>query len=127
MLILGEYTNNDGPFLDDYFLVFVTRAGQSYRASFYCEGRDEFVEAFGTNFGASIVFALVGSTDFASSVLWPSELAGKPLYEFADVPPQGKVGKALHWLRFGSKSVTYSEVVSAALRKREIESGALQK
>jgi len=38
--VIGEFTNDHGPAMDDYFLVFVTRE-QFFEAFFYANGLDE--------------------------------------------------------------------------------------
>jgi hypothetical protein len=44
--LIGEFTNQSGPAMDDYFLVFL-RSGENgwYDASFYCEGREDVWKA----------------------------------------------------------------------------------
>ena len=44
--LIGEYTNSDGPFWDDYFFVFLTAKENGWhQASFYANGRDEVLAA----------------------------------------------------------------------------------
>ena len=44
---IDEATNQNGPFTDDCFLRFVTDRDSWYEASFYADGRDAFLAAFG--------------------------------------------------------------------------------
>jgi hypothetical protein len=47
VVLLAEYTTSEGPYLEDYFLVFVTvENGKRYfaTASFYSNGRDEVIK-----------------------------------------------------------------------------------
>ena len=81
--IVGEFTNDHGPHLDDYFLVFVTEATGEWRtASFYAKGRDEFLDKLASALPGVSSLALANSTDWKSRVLWPKELQGRPLFEF---------------------------------------------
>ncbi|MFA5193828.1 MAG: hypothetical protein WC740_24220 [Verrucomicrobiia bacterium] len=51
--IIGEYTNTDGPYIDDYFFVFLTAPeGGWHQASFYAKGSDETLAALSRSLGA---------------------------------------------------------------------------
>ena len=110
--VIGEATNQNGPFTDDYFFCFATGPEMWREASFYAEGRDEFLRALRATLGTPLEVGLCHSADFASRVLWPPSLAGEPMFRFDDVPPKGLLGKL-----FGSSQnlQTYSEQVAAAL------------
>lgn len=110
--ILGEATNQNGPFADDYFFCFATGPGRWLEASFYADGRDEFLRALGTELGASLETGLCNSTDFASRVLWPLPLAGQPMFHYEDVPPKSLAGRLI-----GSTKITqtYTAKVLATL------------
>ncbi len=118
LLIFGEFTNGEGPFLVDYYFVFLTGPEQSYGASFYAEGREAFLKALGTHLGVVFEWKLVHSTDLASNVLWPTDIAGQPLYAFAEKPPTDIGARVLRWFGFGRVDVTYSKQVLAKLGER---------
>lgn len=85
--VVGEYTSDNGPYIDDWFLVLVTGDDQWVEASNYCGGQEEAREALVRRFGMESLWGkLWGSTEFASRVLAPSHLAGQPLFEFQEVP-----------------------------------------
>jgi hypothetical protein len=91
--VIGEYTNQYGPVLDDYFFVFVAEIdGSWYEASFYAEGSDAFLEQLGAKIHVDPTCSLIGSTDFKSNVWFPEELAGMPLFEFKNEGILGKLG-----------------------------------
>jgi hypothetical protein len=112
--IIGEATNQNGPFADDYYLCFATGPQMWHEASFYAAGRDSFLAALGARLGVKFQLNLSSSTDFASRILWPFELADQPMFDYRDVPPKTMVGRML-----GSMQITqtYSEHVWAALNK----------
>ena len=91
--LIGEYTNQDGPIADDYFFCFATGPETWLEASFYADGADEFLRALSAKLGAPLLTGLCHSTDFASRVLWPESLAGEPMFQFTDLPPQRFVGR----------------------------------
>lgn len=107
LLIFGEYTNQNGPVLDDYFFVFVTGPGMWKEASIYSDGRGEFLNGLGELLGTTFECRLVASTDFASNVLWPGDLVGQPLFEFTEEQTRG------FWaaIGLGKMNITYSPKV----------------
>lgn len=112
--IIGEKTNDHGPYLDDYFLCFATGPEECYEASFYAEGREDFIRDLSEKLCVDISLALTSSTDFTSKVIWPTALIGQPMFKYTEV--QSKT-----WFRrlTGSSKIlqTYSDVISEALKK----------
>jgi hypothetical protein len=83
--VIGEFTTDNGPFIDDWFLVFVPRDGRDFfEASMDAEHSNEVRMQLAGALGGELSTNLVFSTDFRSRVLWPPALVGKPLYTFAD-------------------------------------------
>ena len=97
--LLGEYTDPNGPYVDDYFLVFVTRPEHSwYEASFYAEGLDELLKHLGQALGFEPPYGLVNSTDYNSDVIWPPEVKGQTLFKFVPVESPGLLARIRHKL-----------------------------
>ncbi|MCX6954518.1 MAG: hypothetical protein NTV51_20385 [Verrucomicrobia bacterium] len=95
--IIGEYTNQNGPYLDDYFLIFVGESRQEWwEASFYADGRDPTLSALERTFPGVSQLGLCGSTSFESHVLWPPKHHGKPLFVFSKPQrPPGLLGRVM--------------------------------
>ena len=110
--VIGEATNDSGPFADDYFFCFATGPGMWLEASFYAEGRDEFLRALGEKLGSPLECRLCNSTDFASRVLWPPALAGEPMFRYENIPPKSLLGKAFGPMK---NRQMYTEQVAALL------------
>ena len=110
--IIGEATNQSGPFADDYFFCFATGPGMWREASFYAEGRNEFLSALGAKLGSPLEAGLCHSTDFTSRILWPPSLAGEPMFRYDDIPTKSLLGKV-----FGpwQNRQTYSDRIAAVL------------
>ena len=85
--VIGEMTNDHGPFVDDYSFCFATDGDSWYEGSFYAEGREEFLNSLAIVLGCKLTLRLVGSTDYDSNVLWPPHLAGTPMFSFKPVQP----------------------------------------
>src|SRR5262249_45979385 len=101
IVLMSEYTTNEGPQLDDYFLVFVTvEEGKLYfsTCSFYADGRDEVVASLGERLGSPIQLGLANSTNWKSRVLWPPELAGSEYFTFKEIQTETLPEKARKWL-----------------------------
>ena len=52
--VIGEATNQSGPFADDYFLCFATGPERWYEASFYAAGRDALLIELGERLGSTL-------------------------------------------------------------------------
>lgn len=87
IIAFGAYTTDNGPYIDDWFMVFVTQDFNWVEASNYCGGsaavRDELARRWGVE---SLYGKLWGHTEFASRVIWPLALADQPLFEFVERP-----------------------------------------
>ncbi len=87
--IIGEMTNQLGPFTDDYFICFAKDSSGWLEASFYADGRDAFFKAIRGRLNAQLELRLVNSTDFASRINWPKHLIDQAMFEFTDKVPRG--------------------------------------
>lgn len=88
ILLIAEYTTNEGPYVDDYFVEFWSlKDGYVLRArtSFYASGRDDAFARIAKELKANLTFGLTGSTEWASRIMWPPELEGHPYFDFRDV------------------------------------------
>lgn len=99
--VFGESTNEDGPFKDDYFLIFVTDVERWTEVSFYASGRDAFLDEFGKTLNSTLHLRLQASTDFDSNVLWPEVLAGEALFRFTAAPRRGLLGRIVDMVTTG--------------------------
>lgn len=115
--LIGEATNQDGPFADDYFLCFATNSERWYEASFYAENRDDFLATLGARLGTEFRLELSFSTDFSSRILWPVEYADQPMFDFRDIPPQTVFGRFLNFLGFSKNEQHFSDAALAALTR----------
>lgn len=104
ILLIAEHTTNEGPYVDDYFVEFWSLEDGSVlqsRASFYAAGVDDTFARIATELKADLTFGLTGSTEWASRIMWPPELAGHPYFDYRDVKPANLREKTAQVL-FGS-------------------------
>ncbi len=87
VVVFGEYTTDNGPTIDDWFMVFVLHDHTWVEASNYCAGADEVRDALAKRWSMESLYgALWGQTDFASRAIWPIKLTGQPLFHFTPRP-----------------------------------------
>ncbi|MBX3377925.1 MAG: hypothetical protein KF678_13090 [Phycisphaeraceae bacterium] len=96
--LIGEATNENGPFLDDWMLIFACDARAWFEASVFAPGIFELCEELGGVVGGKLVPQLAGSATFNSRVMWPAALQGKPVFRYEDPPAKGVIGRALRRL-----------------------------
>jgi len=95
--VIAEYTNQNGPYADDYFLVFMERGNaQWYEASFYAQGRGEALKWLAIQLGADLECQLCNSTDFRSRVMWPPALAGREMFQWTSRSFDLRVTQTIH-------------------------------
>ncbi|GAA5476835.1 hypothetical protein Hhel01_00311 [Haloferula helveola] len=85
VVVIGECTNQNGPFADDWFLCFATGPREWYEVSGDAGGYGDFLHELGIRLGEALSPGLFFSTDFASVILWPGELRGRPMFRYAKV------------------------------------------
>jgi len=116
--VIGDMTNDHGPFGDDWFLCLSTGNVPWYEFPVYTEGFDKFAADLTSFLGTNGWPALAGSTDYASNVIWPPELAGKPMFKFVDDVPDNWFGRLMYKVfGAGSNKQYYSDEVQAYLTR----------
>jgi len=96
--LIGEYTNSDGPYLDDYFLVFLTAPeGGWHQASFYAKGRDETLAALSKDLGVPLECGLCHSTQYKTRIMWPPHLKDQELMEVLPLKKKSLLKQIMHW------------------------------
>ena len=115
--VIAEYVNGLGPFVDDYYLVFVLATGDRWEsAELSTEGIDDVLARLcGQEIAAR---ALLGRTDQCSHVLWPPALAGRPLLDVESPEVHGKWKKLLHWCGWHREVMSLSTGIETYLAER---------
>ena len=82
ILVIGEYTNTDGPWFDDWFMTFVTKDGNWRSIPWYVDNRDELTQFLCAKFQPDLNLSfMLGSTDWDSVVRYPLKLKGQKLFK----------------------------------------------
>lgn len=85
VLVIGEYSTDNGPFLEDLFCEFVVNETTWYEVPYDALGVREAMAMLAKALEAELPFELPLSSRFQSRVMWPECLRGVPLFEFRDV------------------------------------------
>lgn len=113
--LIVEYTTANGPYVDDYFFVFLTAPeGGWHEASYYAKGMEKTLQLLGQKLGAVMEVRLCKSTDFKTRILWPPGLKDK---ELMDVIPSKKQSFWHKLTNFGVKDITLSKAALEAFER----------
>lgn len=94
LVIVAEHTNDRGPIEDDWFLVFVGgRPVMSIEVPVRIGLRP--LRRLSEYFGVELNPALSGSTDFKSRIIWPTNLSGRPFFDYVSAPRSTIVGRLI--------------------------------
>lgn len=97
VVLIAEYTTNEGPFGDDWFLVFAVGDGNPlfFTCSIYSEGAEKLLQYLQTRFG--VAPRLTKESNWKSVVLWPKPVADAPLIEFSQREPHNWQQRLRTW------------------------------
>jgi hypothetical protein len=125
ILLIAEYTTDEGPYVDDYFLQIWSLENNSLlcsKTTFYATGRDATFLALATQLGADLNFGLTGSTEWASRIIWPPDLAGHPYFSSREVTPTNWRAKLSRRFFGATKEYFRTEEVQSFLNKHLVRS-----
>jgi hypothetical protein len=112
MILAAEWTTDHGPWGDDYFYFFLAgRPLWFFEAPMYANPK--LLDILVNHLGISLTTDLVGSTDFNSTVMWPPELAGKPLFQYR---PERRGPGLLNRVRDWFSPLIWSELTPAIVK-----------
>lgn len=103
IVLVAEYTTEDGPAVDDYFLVFVTRErGELFYSTvtMRATGINPVLEELEKQLGGSLELKLFSSRRRSSRVIWPPHLVNVEYLEPEETPePHGFAERLLRKFR----------------------------
>lgn len=102
VVVIGEYTYSDGPWFDDWFLVFVLKDGQWKHIPWYAYNIDELTQVIRTRFQPDFEGTiLANSKSWNSVVRHPTYLKNQPLFELTPTKNYKKPKNFLQRLQYG--------------------------
>ncbi len=84
---IGEFTTADGPFIDDWFLTFITQTDW-IEIPMYTDGMTEFLTDLGNLLNSNLSAKLTNTTDWKTRVMYPIYFKEKELYELENIEPK---------------------------------------
>ena len=100
--LIGEYTNAGGPFIDDWFIVFMTSATNWQQISHYTPGMLEMLQGLGQLLDTKIVGSLSWSTSWRTNIIWPPSVTEVEMWDVHTMPPETLWQKLKATLGMGS-------------------------
>ena len=89
--VVGEYTTPNGPYIDDYFFVFLS-TDHWYEALFYCQRGLELLPELSEELKDELACGLQNSTNWKSRVIWPPEIKEEPLFDIVPAAMPSRFG-----------------------------------
>ena len=81
IVVIGEYINAEGPYIDDWFLTFITKDGHWQSIPWYADNIDELTQYLSNKFHQNLNEpCLANSTEWKSIIRYPTHLIGKTLF-----------------------------------------------
>jgi len=93
--VIAEYTTPYGPKQDDWFVKLIVSATESYELSMYDQQSAAVLTEMRAYYGAPLLTALQGNTEWASQVMYPLAVSGRPLWVISKARETGVLG----WLK----------------------------
>jgi hypothetical protein len=117
VVLVAEYTTNEGPFGVDWFLMFAVANKNPWflSCSVNSVGAEKALEFLQVRFG--VTPRLANSTEWVSAVLWPKMLAGAPLIEFSQREPHNWRERLRTWYDGPVKEPHLSVAIGEYLRR----------
>lgn len=81
IVVIGEYTNSNGPWFDDWFVTFVSANGEWSSISVYAANIEDLIDVLANRFDEKLkYFQLADSTHWKSLVRYPRSIEGNELF-----------------------------------------------
>lgn len=109
--LLGEYTNEEGPFVEDHFFVIIDSNNNIFEAPVGAEGIVDVIKALSEIYGCKIELKLIFETSFKSRVIYPQKLYDMDLFTITNKNKISFFKKMINLLKIPTDSVVISENV----------------
>ena len=116
LIIIGEYTTDNGPFLDDWFLTLVT-LNEWIEISMYTVGMTKFLKDLSKVVNADLSTSLANSSIWKTRIMFPNELKEKELFEVEDIEPKSLLGKVKKQITGGKSARKLSSEILKILER----------
>ncbi|WP_196282696.1 hypothetical protein [Hymenobacter jeongseonensis] len=114
--LIGEYTTANGPFVDDWFIVFMTSAKDWKQISEYTPGMAEVLLALGSHLEADIIGSLAWSTSWKTNIIWPKNVEGQEMWDLLTEHPTTLLGRLKKAMGIVNKQLVLTEAAASVFR-----------
>ena len=114
--IIGEYTTMHAVFRNDWFMVFVLNAEETFQISAYAVGMQDALQQLSQLLNADVQPQLGSATNFKSNVIWPAEISGQELYRLQVIESKTCFDRFRARLGFGDPvELVFTDIVKETL------------
>lgn len=117
IVFIGEYTNDQGPYFDDWFLFVVDNEGNTFQISMYSLNIDLVMKKLSKIFGFSRSLDLVNSSDWKSISLFPKNFYGQEFLGLVKKEPRNIIRRFLYLFGIYQYEVDYSNNLKSLIQK----------
>ena len=126
IVVIGEYTNADGPYIDDWFLTFITKDGHWQSIPMYAKNIDKLTQYLSNKFHQDLnETCLANLTEWKSIIRYPAYLIGKTLFTLIPSStykePKTFLEKILSSVGFGNFDRTQNITLTEEVKKKLID------
>jgi hypothetical protein len=104
---IGEFTTADGPFVDDWFLTFITQTDY-IEIPMYTNGMTEFLTDLGKVLNSDLSAKLTNSSEWNTRIVYPTEFRESEFYEIEFIEPKTFYEKFKKWIGMQDNVRVYS-------------------
>jgi hypothetical protein len=98
--MIGEYTNDKGPFQDDWYVSFYYGENEYFEFSMNTNEIMDMLSNLGKRLNSEIIPSLFSSTDWKSQILFPQKYKGNPIWEIKELESKSPFEKLKAFFRF---------------------------
>jgi hypothetical protein len=115
--VLGEYTTDEGPYLDDHFIVIAIAPSRFFEYSVGSSRCEEVLSYLKENLDVRVQFTLSNSTEWRSTVLYPDELRGHAFFTSHCCDSKGLTGRLQGLIHKRTRQADVSQLITDYLAK----------
>jgi hypothetical protein len=113
--VIGECTTANGPFIDDWFYLYILGTNDIRQISAYAHGTEEVLNKLGERLNIELKPRLVASTKWETNILWPTDLIGQKVFKEISTKPSEFIEKVKTKLGLADKEWDLTENVKKSV------------
>ena len=113
---IGEFTTSDGPFIDDWFLTFITQTDW-IEIPMYTNGMTEFLAELGKVLNSDLSAKLTNSSEWNTRIVYPTKFRESELYEIEFIEPKTFYKKFKKWIGMQDNVRAYSTELKKIIKE----------